>query len=108
MLNTFLEAAEALFSRLLAYSRRFFSLAEEEIATGGRRVTKDGEEHRYSAKAVKELRERGKGGNFEGQRKLAMDLTLAMLLALGIVTFDLLNSRLHAYPICRYNYPRHG
>jgi len=101
MLSTFPDAAEALLSGLFACSRRFFALVQAEA--GGKRVT-EGEEYIYSAKAVKELRERGQGNakNFESQRKLATDLKLVLLLALGIITFDLLDSGLHAHSICRY------
>jgi len=46
-------------------------------------------DYAYSAKAVKELR-------------AVTDLILTMVLGLGVITFDLLDSGLHAHSICRY------
>jgi hypothetical protein len=99
MLVTFPEAAESLLSGLLACSRRFFVLVEG-TAGGNREPGRAGEEYRYSAKAAKELRERGERN--EKRRGGVMDLLPPLVIALGIMTFDLLDSGLHAHSICRY------
>jgi len=99
MLVTYPEATESLLSGLLACSRRFFALVEG-TAGGNREPRREGEEYRYSAKAAKELRERGERN--EKRRGGVMDLFLPLVIALGIMTFDLLDSGLHAHSICRY------
>jgi len=98
MLVTFPEVAESLLSGLLACSRRFFALVEEPTSSNSE-PKKEGEEYKYSANAVKELRKRGEGNE---KRRDGMDLLLPMVIALGVITFDLLDSGLHAHSICRY------
>jgi hypothetical protein len=108
MLGAFPEAADALLSGMLACSGRFFALVgsprPERSLGEAREMTghlQDSEDlYRYSAKAVKELRERG--GEMGNDRRGGMDLLLAMVLALGIITFDLLDSGMHAHGICRF------
>ncbi|KAK4448862.1 hypothetical protein QBC34DRAFT_100438 [Podospora aff. communis PSN243] len=89
-LSVFPEAADALLSGMLACSGRFFALVGKK--------GEDAELYRYSAKAVRELRERGEMTAKRG----AMELLLAMVLALGIITFDLLDEGRHAHEICRF------
>jgi len=98
MLTSFPDMTDAVPNGLFACSGRFFALLEED----NRSKKEDrNEDYRYSAKAVKELRKRGETKANSSPRGMA-DLTLAMSLALGIITFDLLDSGLHAHSICRY------
>ncbi|KAK0622778.1 hypothetical protein B0T14DRAFT_152994 [Immersiella caudata] len=108
MLSAFPEATDALLSGMLACSGRFFALVGGPGPKGsvgepivvGKRLQEGEDLYRYSAKAVKELRERG--GEMGNGRGGVMDLLLPMVLALGIITFDLLDSGMHAHGICRF------
>ncbi|KAK5655378.1 hypothetical protein OQA88_5648 [Cercophora sp. LCS_1] len=86
---------EVLLSPYLACSGRFLSLLDTSTAPPNHSIETD---YTNSTKAVKELRKRGSsdGPYQEG------DLQLTVILGLGIVTFDLLDSGLHAHRICRY------
>lgn len=84
---------DLLLAAYLACSGRFSLLVEARRTTATHRLEDD---YTHSARAVRELREIG-----DGTRRNE-DLAQALVLGLGVVTFDLLDSGLHAHSICRY------
>ena len=84
---------DLLLAAFLACSGRFSLLVDAHQTTATHRLEDD---YMHSARAVKELR-----GIGDGSRRNE-DLAQALLLGLGVLTFDLFDSGLHAHSICRY------